>query len=100
MFKNLRQLCISVYRVEKKIALFALTPLLQCCPCLQEFHVNSNNIEYDVAQGERKAIVFHTELKKMVFNGFRGMENEIEFVIYILASATSLEKMVICRCTN
>ncbi|KAL9173459.1 hypothetical protein ABFS82_03G115900 [Erythranthe guttata] len=98
MFGNLRRLYINVYSLPK-IHLLWLTSFLHSCPLLQEFHLTMNIcVHGPLVEKEKQAVVFHSELKKMEIGGFRGTEYEMEFALYILKSAISLEIMNINRC--
>ncbi|KAL9173423.1 hypothetical protein ABFS82_03G113500 [Erythranthe guttata] len=97
IFRNLRRLDLSLYNIPQ-MDLLLLTQLLQSCSLVQEFHLNTNFLEYNAPQEKKRAILFHSELKEMEISGFVGTENEIEFALYILKSAISLEKMQINRC--
>ncbi|EYU22801.1 hypothetical protein MIMGU_mgv1a027039mg [Erythranthe guttata] len=98
MFGNLRRLYINVYSLPKSHLLW-LTSFLHSCPLLQEFHLTMNIcVHGPLVEKEKQAVVFHSELKKMEIGGFRGTEYEMEFALYILKSATSLEIMNINRC--
>ncbi|CAH9136568.1 unnamed protein product [Cuscuta epithymum] len=101
-FSKLRRLELNV-NCMPKTDLLALTPFLQSCPLLQEFHLNVYDPTYDC--GEAKEMepamdklphrYYHLNLKKVDICGFDGTENEIEFLLYILKSAVILEQMLI-----
>ncbi|KAL9173311.1 hypothetical protein ABFS82_03G105300 [Erythranthe guttata] len=97
MFSNLRRLHVLISS-RQKFNLLLLTPLLQSCPLLQDFLLNMFTVEYDGPVEKKHDVVFHSELKRMEIAGFHGMESDIEFALYILRSATCLEKMYITRC--
>ncbi|KAL7118064.1 hypothetical protein ACP275_03G112200 [Erythranthe tilingii] len=99
MFKNLTRLVFSLCTV-RDCDLLSLTALFQSCPLLQEFHLHTNIYETDRPQGKKQPVVLHSELKKVEFSGFMGMENDIEFALYILESAIGLEEMYITRGVN
>ncbi|KAL7118018.1 hypothetical protein ACP275_03G109400 [Erythranthe tilingii] len=102
LFSKLRRLNINVFRMSMK-DLLLLTPILQSCPLLQEFCIDTKEQPEDDddsrAQGgkKEKAVVLHSELKEVKMSGFVGSENEIEFALYIFKSAICLEKMEISR---
>ncbi|KAL7118128.1 hypothetical protein ACP275_03G115700 [Erythranthe tilingii] len=95
---NLRQLDANMDL--SKINLLSLVLILQRCPLLQKFALNTNGIGNEPEVEEQQPIVFHSELKKMEIGGFGGTENEMEFALYILKSAINLEEMHISRCNK
>ncbi|KAH6791705.1 hypothetical protein C2S52_002182, partial [Perilla frutescens var. hirtella] len=98
-FCILRRLDLSVY-CTPETNLSALTPFLESCPLLQEFHLDLRNMEYDQVDVPRKPVLFLSRLRKAEITGFCGTTNEIEFALYILKSAASLEQLRIIRCVK
>ncbi|GFP89795.1 putative F-box/FBD/LRR-repeat protein at5g44950 [Phtheirospermum japonicum] len=96
--RNLRQLKLHIY-VTKVLSLLTLAPFLKSCPVLQEFHLDTEFVEYnEVGVKGTDVAVIHTGLKKVEITGHTGTKSEIEFALYILKSAICLEQMQISRC--
>ncbi|GFP89767.1 F-box protein at1g19070 [Phtheirospermum japonicum] len=87
-FADLRQLSL---RLINRVSLLLLVPFLEKCPLLQEFHLNTEDVEY-IDRGEMTWRA-HPELKKVKFTGHSGTKSEMEFALYILKSAICLEQM-------
>ncbi|GFP89756.1 putative F-box/LRR-repeat protein at3g58880 [Phtheirospermum japonicum] len=99
-FGNLRQLSLHLY-LTKRVNLLSLAPFLERCPLLQEFHLDTEFLEYvDGGEVTRPVAVIHPELKKVEFTGHCGTKIEIYFALYILKSAICLEQMQIRRCSK
>ncbi|GER26458.1 FBD-associated F-box protein [Striga asiatica] len=79
--------------------LLGIIPLLQSCPLLLEFHLDTEFVEGDGPKAMRpQTPETHFQLKKVEITGFCGSRNEIDFALYILENAICLEQMQISRC--
>ncbi|GFP89752.1 hypothetical protein PHJA_001119000 [Phtheirospermum japonicum] len=100
-FGNLRQLSLRLY-VAERVNLLSLAPFLESCPLLQDFHLDTEYLDYDDG-GEVTSpdvAVIHSELNKVEITGHGGTKPEMEFALYILKSAICIEQMHIRRCTK
>ncbi|GFP81390.1 F-box/LRR-repeat protein 13 [Phtheirospermum japonicum] len=98
-FSNLRQLRLRLWYTAYVNLLLVMIPFLQSCPCLEEFHLDTESVECNGRKLKRPPVaVIHSELKKVEITGFCGSRNEIEFALHILKSAPRLEQMQISRC--
>ncbi|KAI3465154.1 hypothetical protein Pfo_021817 [Paulownia fortunei] len=95
LFNNLKRLELSLCCTHET-NLLSLTPFLHSCPLLQELHLATTLLEYNGPQ-VKKRVELHSQLKNMEISGFGGTKNEIDFALYILKSAVSLEQMYISR---
>ncbi|KAG8384461.1 hypothetical protein BUALT_Bualt04G0120200 [Buddleja alternifolia] len=103
MFSNLRRLDLDCFILPEELSVL---PILELCPLLQELNFATSHASpqtkararaFDEQQVKTKSVKFHTELKKVVYDGFSGATCETEFALYILRSAIALEEMNI-RC--
>ncbi|CAH9072892.1 unnamed protein product [Cuscuta epithymum] len=98
-FGHLRQLYILM-EYNQLFDVTQVAALITACPLLQRLHL--------VGRGRKAYYVWrtgaslrnhhlHLHLKEVEFGGFRGLENEVALVLYILKSALALERMVLRR---
>ncbi|KAI3458654.1 hypothetical protein Pfo_015317 [Paulownia fortunei] len=95
LFNNLKRLELSLCCTHET-NLLSLTPFLHSCPLLQEFHLATTLSEYNGPQ-VKKQVLLQSQLKNVEISGFGGTKNEIDFALYILKCAVSLEQMYISR---
>ncbi|XP_073127154.1 F-box/LRR-repeat protein At5g02910-like [Henckelia pumila] len=96
---NLRRLVLML-EDQHKLDLLELTTFLDACPLLHKFQLSmpfQGTFNRKKAK-ERMARRF-TPLKVLEFNGFREAESEYDFILYILKTVASLERLLISRST-
>ncbi|KAL3641295.1 hypothetical protein CASFOL_016263 [Castilleja foliolosa] len=98
-FSNLTQLSMHL-ESTKGVNLLSLVLFLESCPLLQEFHLNTELVEYNDWKHTTRLTAVIQELKKVEITGYSGTKPEIEFALYILKSAIDLEQMQIIRCSK
>ncbi|KAL3641293.1 hypothetical protein CASFOL_016261 [Castilleja foliolosa] len=98
-FSNLTQLSMHL-ESTKGVNLLSLVLFLESCPLLQEFHLNTELVEYNDWKHATRLTAVIQELKKVEITGYSGTKPEIEFALYILKSAINLEQMQISRCSK
>ncbi|KAL3641292.1 hypothetical protein CASFOL_016260 [Castilleja foliolosa] len=96
---NLTQLSMHLHST-KRVNLLSLAPFLESCPLLQEFHLDTEFVEYIDGQDVTRPPAAFQELKKVEITGHSGTKHEIEFALYILKSAINLEQMQISKCSK
>ncbi|GER27510.1 FBD-associated F-box protein [Striga asiatica] len=100
-YSNLRQLRLQLSHTAYTNMLLGIIPLLQSCPLLLEFHLDTEFVQDDGPKAMRpQNAETHSQLKRVEITGFCGYRNEIEFALYILENAECLEQMQISRCPN
>lgn len=101
MFRNLRLLSLILVSTHDCFDIVKLSPLLGACPLLQYLGlvVTTPRTKRNGkgSRGPPLSPTCHTELKEVIFCGFDGTGSEIEFVLYILRSAITLEQMCLSR---
>ncbi|GFP96147.1 hypothetical protein PHJA_001758800 [Phtheirospermum japonicum] len=97
-FRELRRLEMHLFG-PPKINLLAVIPILESCPHLLEFHLDTANLQCNEEQVTDHN-VFHSELRKVEIWGFKGTDNQIELALYLLRNALVLEQMRVCCCSK
>ncbi|XP_059626680.1 uncharacterized protein LOC132269496 isoform X2 [Cornus florida] len=94
-FSKVKQLELSINN-DFEPDLLKITPILSACPLLQKFHIMMRSYTRRSEESTKEPPkCVHTQLKEVEFGGFSGTRNQIEFAIFLLKNAISLDKMII-----
>ncbi|PHU20920.1 hypothetical protein BC332_12071 [Capsicum chinense] len=94
MFRNLRKLSLILASSHAILEIFELSRLLGDFPLLQYLSfVVSKTSRITGSTRPPPSPTCHAELKQVSYGGFCGPKAEMDFVLYILRSATVLEQM-------
>ncbi|XP_073145134.1 putative F-box protein At1g67390 isoform X2 [Henckelia pumila] len=93
--RHLRQLALFL-DYQNKLDLLALATILDVSPLLHKLHVSmSQPSTFNGGGAEKRLVRHHTQLKEVEFSGFSSTENEYNFILYIVESGVSLERLSI-----
>ncbi|PHT28486.1 hypothetical protein CQW23_31941 [Capsicum baccatum] len=98
-FRSLRTLSLTLISNYEILHLVEPSELLDACPLLQNFNlvvVIKKSRRINDVRGRRRPRIspwYHDKLKQVTFGGFYGTESEMRLVLYVLTTATVLEKM-------
>ncbi|PHT28483.1 hypothetical protein CQW23_31938 [Capsicum baccatum] len=98
-FRSLRTLSLTLIYNYEILHLVEPSELLDACPLLQNFNlvvVIKKSRRINDVRGRRRPRIspwYHDKLKQVTFGGFYGTESEMRLVLYVLTTATVLEKM-------
>ncbi|KAM3268630.1 hypothetical protein P3S67_031571 [Capsicum chacoense] len=98
-FRSLRTLSLTLISNYEILHLVEPSELLGACPLLQNFNlvvVIKKSRRINDVRGRRRPRIspwYHDRLKQVTFGGFYGTESEMRLVLYVLTTATVLEKM-------
>lgn len=98
-FSNLRQL-VLLLEDRHMLDLLELTTFLDACPLLYKFQLSMPvQGTFNRKKAGKRMARRDTQLKVLEYNGFREAESEYDFILYILKTVASLERLLISRST-
>ncbi|XP_073314106.1 F-box/FBD/LRR-repeat protein At1g51370-like isoform X1 [Primulina huaijiensis] len=92
---NLRHL-VLILRYHNKLDLSELVVFLDACPLLLKLQLSMVvTSTFNPKQARERMVRRDTRLKEVEFNGFRGKGCEYNFILYILKTVASLERLIL-----